>query len=1002
MKSQKRVVWVLIFALLIGMMPMTAKPVKAASDTGVKYEFQSDNKEVTVSLREVKDNDNWYEYYLTVTNQSGQSICDWSIRLNCSNPDAYSKAFDCTATVDKSAGTLTVAGTGNYKVVSAGQNVSSTSTFKIGFGSPVSFSSGAITYSYGTQSSVEDPTEIDGSNNTYVKGYQCHYNLTGEAKTMAWEDTPVGKHGSLHVDGTQLKDENNQPTILRGASTHGMHWDDMKPFVNKAAFQNLRDEWGVDMVRLVSYVTQGGYTQGAQSLLDTKIQEGVSYAEELGMYAIIDWHIHDEDPSLTKEQALAFFDKYSKMYKDKEHVLYEICNEPNRTPWNQIKTNYAEEVVTKIRSNDPDAIIIVGTNTWSQDVDEVATNGGKIDADNVMYTIHFYSGSHGQSMRDKVTTALNAGTPIFCTEFGICHSSGNGGFNLAEANAWIDYFEEKGISYSCWSLCNKNESAAMISPTCTKKSGWTNEDLGTTGAWLINTYRGKRGDVPDAPIATPESQTTAIPQQSQQPTGTERPAVSSAPGEIVLAENLGAEESFEVSDMSWFQDGSEDDEITVVYTCDDSTHANWGILGWGATVDGTWSDGVQYQAGAIATMEMTKTITIGELKESLGASDKSVITGLKLSAYGSNGGRIIKISVMPKTSAEPTQTPTAPSKTVAPIEPGESSTPIEPSETVAPVEPSETIAPTAPSETIAPVEPGESSTPIAPSETIAPTAPSETIAPIEPGESSTPTEPSKTVAPVEPSETIAPIEPGESSTPIAPSETVAPVVPSETIAPSENVTPEGVGNMNMVANNGQMQGILGGLKVTFSGKKMKIKWEKVRGAVGYEVYVTPRQGKKVPKMMLSAYTGDRTSITISKTGNGKLNPKGMYWVYVIAYDMQGENKRYGVNQSQSAYVVGKKHKKFTNAKKLISKKKKIVLKKGKSKKLVIKVKKQVAKKGLLSYKNSGIQQLRYRSSNAKVATVSTKGKVKAKGKGSCTIYVVAANGVATKIKVTVR
>ncbi len=515
---KRKIAIYLIVAILASMWPMEYKITKAASDTGNVYSFTSDNQEVTISFREVKDNDYWYEYYITVTNHSNQSICDWNIEMNCSDVSRYSKAFKCSVTKDTSQGTLTVKGSGNNKVVAAGSSISSNEGVKLGFGSSVQFSNPRITYSYGTQSSVGDVSGGVGYSNTYLEGYQCNYALTGEPQNMAWQDTPVGKHGKLHVDGTQLTDEHNQPTILRGASTHGMHWGEMTPFVNKAAFQNLRDEWGVDMVRLVSYVTQGGYTEGAQNTLDTAIQNGVSYAEELGMYAIIDWHIHNENPNTTKDQAVEFFKKYSALYKDKEHVIYEICNEPTGTPWSQIKP-YAEEVIAAIRANDKDAIIIVGTNTWSQDVDEVATNGGKINDPNVMYTIHFYSGTHGQSLRDKVSTALRAGTPVFCTEFGICDASGNGGFNVDEANEWIDCFEENGISYSCWSLCNKDESASMISPQSQKKSGWTKEDLGATGAWLINTYRSKRGEEPSAvPTETPG--TTVAPETTPEVPGT--------------------------------------------------------------------------------------------------------------------------------------------------------------------------------------------------------------------------------------------------------------------------------------------------------------------------------------------------------------------------------------------------------------------------------------------------------------------------------------------------
>ena len=499
----------------------------------------------------------------------------------------------------------------------------------------------------------KNSSESVGYGNTYLANYSCRYNLTGEAKTMAFEDTPLGKHGKLHVEGTKLTDEHGQPVILRGASTHGMHWGEMTPFVNKEAFQNLRDEWGVDMIRLVSYVTQGGYTEGSQDTLDTCIQNGVSYADELGMYAIIDWHIHNEDPNTKKSEALSFFDTYSKKYADHDNIIYEICNEPTGTPWTQIKP-YAQEVVNTIRANDPDAIIVVGTNTWSQDVDEVATTGGgKINDANVMYTIHFYSGSHSKDIRSKVTTALNAGTPVFCTEFGICDASGNGGFDIDEADRWIDYFEENGISYCCWSLCNKNESASMISPQCSQKSGWVNGDLGATGAWLVNTYRSKRQDVPDVTGSPKPTEAVESPAASAAPIREPVSSPSSAPsggiGERILAENLGVNESYQANDLAWFKDGSDEDQITLVYTCTESEHGNWGVMGWGATVDGQWKDSMNYNAGSTATETITKTFTLGELKSALGVGDDSEISGLKLSVY--NGGKILSLSVKPPVAA---------------------------------------------------------------------------------------------------------------------------------------------------------------------------------------------------------------------------------------------------------------------------------------------------------------------------------------------------------------
>ena len=48
------------------------------------------------------------------------------------------------------------------------------------------------------------------------------------------------------------------------------------------------------------------------------------------------------------------------------------------------------------------------------------------------------------------------------------------------------------------------------------------------------------------------------------------------------------------------------------------------------------------------------------------------------------------------------------------------------------------------------------------------------------------------------------------------------------------------------------------------------------------------------------------------------------------------------------------------------------------------------------------KKLAYETSNKNIATVTSKGVVKAKKKGSCYIYVYAQNGVYKKIKVTVK
>lgn len=327
--------------------------------------------------------------------------------------------------------------------------------------------------------SGQENTDLDNSDGQNVE------TATGQTPVSA-TGTPVAVHGELSVRGSGLVDKNGNDFQLQGVSTHGIAW--FPQYVNKAAFQTIRDEWGANCIRLAMYSAENsGYcTGGNQSELKQLVNDGVSYATDLGMYVIIDWHImnQDGDPNTHKTEALAFFEEMSAKYADYDNVIYEICNEPNGgTQWSSIKS-YAMEVIPVIKANNPDAIIIVGTPNWSQDVD-IAANDPITGYSNIMYTIHFYADTHRDSLRQKVQTALDKGVALFCTEFGICDASGSGANNITEGNKWISMFDNNNISYCIWNLSNKAETSSLIQSGCDKTSGWTVNELSEAGKWYV-------------------------------------------------------------------------------------------------------------------------------------------------------------------------------------------------------------------------------------------------------------------------------------------------------------------------------------------------------------------------------------------------------------------------------------------------------------------------------------------------------------------------------------
>lgn len=323
---------------------------------------------------------------------------------------------------------------------------------------------------------TESTTEAD---NTEFKAAKPVVTVTG---------TPYDNHGKLSVNGTDIVDKDGNKYQLKGVSTHGITW--FPEYVNKDAFASVRDDWGANLIRLAMYTDTGdsnGYCSGGdkdsiRSILDS----GVSAATELGMYVIIDWHIlSDGDPNSHIDDAEQFFADVSAKYADYGNVIYEICNEPNGgTTWDSVK-KYAEQIIPVIRKNAEDAIIIVGTPNWSQDVD-IAADAPVEGYDNIMYAVHFYAATHKDDIRGKVETALQKGLPVFVSEFSLCDASGNGGIDYDSSDAWFKLINDNNLSYASWSLCNKNETSALLKPDSTDTGSISESDLSDTGIYIRN------------------------------------------------------------------------------------------------------------------------------------------------------------------------------------------------------------------------------------------------------------------------------------------------------------------------------------------------------------------------------------------------------------------------------------------------------------------------------------------------------------------------------------
>ncbi|WP_395339446.1 cellulase family glycosylhydrolase [Ningiella sp. W23] len=255
------------------------------------------------------------------------------------------------------------------------------------------------------------------------------------------------------------------------------------PFYNQSSVSWLKQDWNTRIVRAAMGVDEGdGNYLDARAANVNRVKALVEAAIAEDLYVIIDWHSHHAEDY--EAEAIAFFEEMALEYGDKNNVIYEIYNEPlDDTDWSTTIKPYAEAVIAKIRAIDPDNLIIVGTQTWSQEV-EKAADDPITGYDNIAYTLHFYSGTHTQWLRDRAERAMDKGIALVVTEWGTTNYSGNGPIYLEESQRWVDWMKEFDITHLNWSVNDKNESASIVRGGASPSGGWSDSDLTDSGRWV--------------------------------------------------------------------------------------------------------------------------------------------------------------------------------------------------------------------------------------------------------------------------------------------------------------------------------------------------------------------------------------------------------------------------------------------------------------------------------------------------------------------------------------
>jgi len=293
---------------------------------------------------------------------------------------------------------------------------------------------------------------------------------------------PIKKYGRLQVAGTKLVDQKGKPVVLRGMSLGWHNW--WPRFYNAGTVKWLYDDWNCSVVRAAmgvepdkGYIKDpAGATEKVRAVVDAAIKEGI--------YVIIDWHSHN----INLKEAKVFFTEMATSYGKYPNVIYELFNEPDRESWKEVK-DYSVELIATIRAIDPDNIILVGSPHWDQDINLPAEDPIK-GYTNLMYTMHFYAGTHKQWLRDRTDDAINKGLPVFISESAGMQASGDGPIDHAEWQKWIDWIDACGLSWLTWSVTDKNETCSVLQTSAASDGKWTIQDLKESGIKTRDYLRG--------------------------------------------------------------------------------------------------------------------------------------------------------------------------------------------------------------------------------------------------------------------------------------------------------------------------------------------------------------------------------------------------------------------------------------------------------------------------------------------------------------------------------
>ena len=365
-----------------------------------------------------------------------------------------------------------------------------------------------------------------------------------DSEVSATESGPVSYYGQLQTGGNKIIGSSyNEPVQVKGMSFFWSNWQGQ--YWNSGTVDRMVEEFKCEILRCSlgvddqGSIYSGGDVGALRSVMDAAIAKDI--------YVIVDWHSHGAHNNTNA--AKSFFSEIARDYGKYDNVIFELYNEPTQVSWSTVK-GYAEQVIPEIRKYS-DNLIIVGTPTWSQDVDAAAND--PINDSTVAYVLHFYAGTHGGDLRGKGDAALSKNAAVFVSEWGTVNADGDGSVNVGSTEQWLSWMDSNKLSWCNWAISSKAEGSSIFGgdgSSLTEAGNYLKTILNTHAETAVWRTVPKSGTEPQTQTTAPDPQNTEPQTTTSTPQSIGRLSLPGSGNAVLEAENYASMSGVELEDCA--------------------------------------------------------------------------------------------------------------------------------------------------------------------------------------------------------------------------------------------------------------------------------------------------------------------------------------------------------------------------------------------------------------------------------------------------------------------